>query len=85
MVGFFIEQINQGTRLFTLTRRAHKTDRHMHSHSIAYQNYPPTHTHTYCLPPPLCSDFLLVMASGMHLEPGGEKHGQVEGEGGGGN
>ena len=59
---FCNQHINQGTPHFTFMRRAQNADTHAHKqHRMSHNSSP------------VCSSFVLVIASDRHLEPESEK------------
>ena len=59
---FYNQHINKVTPHFTFMRRAQNADTHAHKQHRLSQNISP-----------VCSSFVLVIASDMHLEPESEK------------
>ena len=59
---FYNQQINKVTPYFTFMRRAQNADTHALKQHRLSQNISP-----------VCSSFVLVIASDMHLEPESEK------------
>ena len=62
IIFFYNQHINKVTPHFTFMRRAQKADTHALKQSRLSQNIFP-----------VCSSFVLVIASDMHLEPESEK------------